>query len=86
MSRDGKRRRGLSYEERVLWTTVTKAIKPLRAKPPVAPDEDSDAAADIFKRPAKAGAKPAAAAPRKPRAGRRRRQAWRRRPRRLAAA
>lgn len=30
MSRDGKRRRGLSYEDRVLWTHVTKAIKPLR--------------------------------------------------------
>ena len=33
MSRDGKRRRGLSYEERVLWTAVTKAIEPLRARP-----------------------------------------------------
>jgi hypothetical protein len=30
MSRDGKRRRGLSYEDRVLWTHVTKAITPLR--------------------------------------------------------
>ena len=29
-SRDGDRRRVLSYEERVLWTTVTKAIAPLR--------------------------------------------------------
>jgi len=27
------RRRVLSYEERVLWTTVTKAIAPLRASP-----------------------------------------------------
>ncbi len=27
----GNRRRVLSYEERVLWTTVTKAIEPLRA-------------------------------------------------------
>ena len=27
-----QRRRGLSYEERVLWTTVTKAIEPLRAR------------------------------------------------------
>jgi len=44
MSRDGKRRRGLSYEDRVLWTTVTKAIKPLRAKASVAPDEDADVA------------------------------------------
>ncbi len=49
MSRDGKRRRGLSYEERVLWTTVTKAIKPLRVKPPAALDEDDDAAADDSK-------------------------------------
>ena len=32
MSRDGKRR-GLTYEDRVLWTTVTKSIKPLRARP-----------------------------------------------------
>jgi hypothetical protein len=32
MSRDG-RRRVLSYEERVLWTTITKAIKPLRDAP-----------------------------------------------------
>jgi DNA-nicking Smr family endonuclease len=38
MSRDGKRR-GLTYEERVLWTTVTKAIKPLRAKSPAAAED-----------------------------------------------
>jgi DNA-nicking Smr family endonuclease len=30
-ARDGSRRRVLSYEERVLWTAVTKAIEPLRA-------------------------------------------------------
>ena len=30
-SRDGGRRRVLSYEERVLWTAVTKAVEPLRA-------------------------------------------------------
>ncbi|MSP32174.1 MAG: DNA mismatch repair protein MutS [Pseudolabrys sp.] len=35
MSCDGKRRRGLSYEERVLWTTVTKAIKPLCGSSPL---------------------------------------------------
>ena len=29
-SRDGKPRRILSYDERVLWTTVTKSIAPLR--------------------------------------------------------
>lgn len=33
------RRRVLSYEERVLWTTVTKAIEPLRSGAPVATDE-----------------------------------------------
>ena len=41
MSRDGKRRRGLSYEDRVLWTHVTKAIKPLRARAVAEPDEDA---------------------------------------------
>lgn len=40
MATDGKRRRGLSYEDRVLWTHVTKAIKPLR-------DETKNAAAQI---------------------------------------
>jgi DNA-nicking Smr family endonuclease len=39
MSRDGKRRRGLSYEDRVLWTHVTKAIKPLRAETAAAHDD-----------------------------------------------
>jgi DNA-nicking Smr family endonuclease len=48
MSRDGKRRRGLSYEDRVLWTHVTKAIKPLRTKP-IAPDEDAGEAPEIPK-------------------------------------
>lgn len=32
MSRDVKRRRGLTYEDRVLWSTVAQSIKPLRAK------------------------------------------------------
>jgi DNA-nicking Smr family endonuclease len=32
-SRDGKRRRALSLEERVLWATVTKTIMPLREAP-----------------------------------------------------
>ena len=31
MSRDGKRR-VLSYEERVLWSAITKTMKPLRPK------------------------------------------------------
>ena len=39
MSRDGKRRRGLSYEDRVLWTHVTKAITPLRPEA-VGPTDD----------------------------------------------
>ena len=43
MSRDGKRRRGLSYEDRVLWSHVTKAIKPLRAKAVSSADEGDDA-------------------------------------------
>ena len=38
MSRDG-RRRHLTYEERVLWTTVTKSMTPLRDSPNVAADE-----------------------------------------------
>ena len=41
MSRDGKRR-GLSYEDRVLWTHVTKQIKPLRAEAARALDGDAD--------------------------------------------
>jgi DNA-nicking Smr family endonuclease len=39
MSRDGHRRRTLTYEERVLWTAVTKAIKPLRDLPLPPPGE-----------------------------------------------
>jgi DNA-nicking Smr family endonuclease len=49
MTRNGNRRRGLSYEERVLWTTVTKAIKPLRARPQTAPAADGEAAMDDSK-------------------------------------
>lgn len=55
MSRDGKRRRGLTYEDRVLWTTVTKAIKPLRAEPPVDFEAEGDAEADEARLPAKSG-------------------------------
>ena len=40
-SGDGKRRRVLSSEERVLWTTVIKSIAPLRES--TAPDEDEGA-------------------------------------------
>jgi DNA-nicking Smr family endonuclease len=45
MTRDGKRR-VLSYEERVLWTAVTKAIAPLRD---VVPDASLEPAADVPK-------------------------------------
>jgi DNA-nicking Smr family endonuclease len=62
MSCDGNRRRGLSSEERVLWSTVTKAIKPLRAKPQAAPDADGDAPLDNRK-PARQPARAAKAAP-----------------------
>ena len=41
MSRDGKRRRGLTYEDRVLWTTVAKSIKPLAASSRNAPEGDA---------------------------------------------
>lgn len=46
MSRDGKRRRGLSYEDRVLWTAVSKGFKPLRTTPADLPGEASNADAD----------------------------------------
>jgi DNA-nicking Smr family endonuclease len=42
MSGDGKRRRALTYEERVLWTTVTKAIAPLRASASIVAGEASE--------------------------------------------
>lgn len=43
MSRDGKRR-VLSYEERVLWSTITKSMKPLRPDDAAAPADDEIAA------------------------------------------
>jgi DNA-nicking Smr family endonuclease len=43
MSRDGKRR-VLSYDERVLWKTITQSIEPLRETPPVDVDIDSETA------------------------------------------
>jgi DNA-nicking Smr family endonuclease len=62
MSRDGKRRRGLSYEERVLWTAVTKAIEPLRARPLIDHLDQGaveDDAKPTAKTPAKHSSKPA---------------------------
>jgi len=41
MSSDGRRRRYLSYDERVLWSTVTEAIKPLKPAAPAAETIDS---------------------------------------------
>ena len=43
----GKRR--LSYEERVLWATVTKAIEPLREDARLTPDAGDDAVAEASK-------------------------------------
>jgi len=63
MSHDGKRRRGLSYEDRVLWTTVTKAIKPLRARPLIAPDAHDDGEAARPPKPAPPAKRAAKAAP-----------------------
>lgn len=72
MSRDG-RRRVLSYEERVLWTTITKAIKPLRDTPVDGAIESVDIepakprkAPPVFVKPAKAHKPATPAAPAKP--------------------
>ncbi len=51
MSRDGKKRRGLTYEDRVLWTTVAKSIKPLRDEAKNVAAADSDVVADVPKPP-----------------------------------
>lgn len=67
MSRDGSRRRVLSYEERVLWTAVTKAIKPLRQEVDSAEVEETTLPADrkVSSTPSKLvkASKPATAAP-----------------------
>jgi DNA-nicking Smr family endonuclease len=55
-SGDGKRRRVLSSEERVLWTTVIKSIAPLRES--TAPDEDEGARTASSVRPTAHTAKP----------------------------
>lgn len=46
MSTDGKRRRGLTYEDRVLWTHVSSSIKPLRTKAKNVADESAEAEAE----------------------------------------
>jgi DNA-nicking Smr family endonuclease len=53
MSRDGKRRRGLTYEDRVLWTTIAKSIKPLRAEAKNVADEGDDGVPETLKAPVK---------------------------------
>ncbi len=63
MSRDGSRRRTLSYEERVLWTTVTQSMKPLRDAVPAAPEP---AETDAAKPPKPPGPLPKKAKPQQP--------------------
>lgn len=53
MSRDGKRRRGLTYEDRVLWSHVTRQIKPLRTEAPGPIDDSGEHAPVIGAAPAK---------------------------------
>ncbi len=53
MSREGKKRRGLTYEDRVLWTTVVKSIKPLRDEAKNVAGDMADAAPEPAKPPAK---------------------------------
>jgi DNA-nicking Smr family endonuclease len=64
MSRDGNGRRALTQDERVLWTTVTKSIEPLRETPLVAPEDD--AGAELPKAKSRPAAKPATIAARQP--------------------
>ena len=58
MARDGERRRGLSDEERVLWRSVAKSVKPLRGATLVAEETSPEAAP---KRAARSVAPPAPA-------------------------
>ena len=53
MSREGKKRRGLTYEDRVLWTTVAKSIKPLRAEAKNVADDLTDVAPEPARPPGK---------------------------------
>jgi DNA-nicking Smr family endonuclease len=59
-SGDGRRRRVLSQEERVLWTAVTKSIAPLRELPASGSNDTAEPA--IPAPPARRPAKPAPAA------------------------
>jgi DNA-nicking Smr family endonuclease len=63
-SGDGRRRRVLSSEERVLWAAVTKSIAPLREFP--AADEAEGTKTDVPTRPVAAVAKSVRAAPAPP--------------------
>ena len=56
-SGDGRRRRVLSQEERVLWTTVTKSIAPMRALPAAEMDAAAAAEAPTPAQPVKHAAK-----------------------------
>jgi DNA-nicking Smr family endonuclease len=65
MPRDRNGRRGLTDDERVLWTTVTRSIAPLRDVPEVAPDapgnnKETPRPAAKSPRPASGTAAPAA--------------------------
>lgn len=66
--RDGHRRRVLSYDERVLWTTVTRSIAPLRGEAPAVPEEEGETVVETVKppRPAARAAKAASSAPAPP--------------------
>jgi DNA-nicking Smr family endonuclease len=85
-SRDGKPRRILSYDERVLWTTVTKSIAPLRddrsdrdeapEPPPITPPSSPSKRAPASRAPVQPQPAPPAKPPSPPLAplGRRMRQ------------
>ena len=64
-SRDGSRRRVLSQDERVLWSTVTRSIAPLRAGVSAEPEAEIAEAARpaAAKRPPAPGPQPATPAP-----------------------
>jgi len=64
---DGKRRRKLSDDERVLWGQVTRLVAPLKRKPIKAAQPDAGPATPIA-RPAPSKAKPASTATLVPRA------------------